>query len=234
MINTRDHETLQNIIESKIPKVLGFTDTWLLMRETSTDSLYRYFTDTFSKTSGEIIKFSSNFGITGNAMLKRDVIINRDGKENSAYWCDIDNIKCLDFKNSVICPLLITNSDKVLGVLHLYNTKAQITVNELIRIKYVCDIIASCIDNANQFTIVFGTMVELNEAIKKINSIGYEEISKDIVRNVHLKDFYESYKQKRNKQAKQFSEVAMSLAHKNKKLKAADRDIEKIKKMYKR
>ena len=79
----------------------------------------------------------------------------------------------------MICPLLITNSDKVLGVLHLYNTKAQITVNELIRIKYVCDIIASCIDNANQFTIVFGTMVELNEAIKKINSIGYEEISKD-------------------------------------------------------
>ena len=170
IINERNHETMQTIIEDKIANILGFEFSAILIVQPGDEILYRFYGDHHYKAQGEIIKFSRNIGITGLCIGSKETIVNNDGKDNKAYRGDVDNVLAIDMNNSVVWPLFSNLSSNPVGVLHLYNNTQSLNMMQSQMIKQLWNIIGNCIDNSNQFSQLIKTIVNLDDVVAGINN----------------------------------------------------------------
>ena len=124
----------------------------LIMVEPSSRSLYRIFGDIRNKSNGEIVKLPKTFGLTSLWYGSDEIIINSEGIQNREFKEEVDNISNYELSNSVIVPLHWSKSSKIVGILHLYNSKFGITISDILQIKHIGYFLGNLIESANQLS----------------------------------------------------------------------------------
>ena len=122
------------------------------MVEPSSRSLYRIFGDIRNKSNGEIVKLPKTFGLTSLWYGSDEIIINSEGIQNREFKEEVDNISNYELSNSVIVPLHWNKSSKIVGILHLYNSKFGITISDILQIKHIGYFLGNLIESANQLS----------------------------------------------------------------------------------